>query len=88
MKNIDLVPTGNLWQRLHSCWFLFFHPQLFIEGVIQEFVKRVLDNARQYALVEAHNLECTEQQTLPDFTLPSPELAEAAAIAAQEAVNG
>lgn len=75
---IEINPLGNVWDRLRAAYYLFRHPQEFIDGIIQEFIKRVTDHAM--AAQAAYKAEPAQ------LTLPG--LDKEVAVAAQEAMNG
>lgn len=80
----ELNPAGNFLERLRAAYFLMRYPNEFIQGVIQEFVSRLV---KQIAS-DAANLS-VKTGTPPEL---SPEqdivLTAAAEIAAQEANHG
>lgn len=78
MKDIYLNPQGNLFQRIHACWFLFRHPAEFASGIINEFM----------AQASAEMVKRLASLSDNESTRDPIDMSAAAATARNEATNG
>jgi len=80
---IELNLNGNLWDRLVAAWFLVFRSKDFLDGITDAIIKRFVQEVEDFT-----NLQRALRGDLDPAPEAMPELAETAAIAAQEALNG